>query len=443
MSRILLCTCICLLLPTVVRAGDFQQERLDNWHQWRGPEATGVAVRGNPPVRWDSKTNVQWKVSIPGRGSSTPIVWGDRVFVLTAIDTGRVADPKDIPQPDPKFSDDKKTRAPSTYHQFVVLCLDRQTGKLRWQQTAAERVPHEGHHETHSYAAFSPITDGKFLYVSFGSQGVYCYDFDGRLQWQRQLGRMETRYGWGEGSSPALHNDTLVVNFDHEGDSFIVALDTRTGATKWRAERQEPTSWSTPLIVERQDRTQVIVSATNRIRSYDLATGKVLWECGGQTINVIPSPVLADDLVICLSGYRGSVGLAIPLSAQGDITGKAAWQHMRGTPYVPSPLVVNGRVYFTQVNNALLSCLEARTGRVIFERERLPGLTSLYSSPVAARDRIYLVDREGTTLVLKQGDKVEVLATNVLGEGVDASPVVVGKQLLLRGEKHLYCFASE
>jgi len=425
--------------PLAARA----QERLDNWHQWRGPDATGFAAKGDPPLRWDQKTNVQWKTPIPGRGSSTPIVWGDQVFVLTAINTGRAANPKDIPPPDPKFANDKKTRPPTTYHQFVVLALDRQTGKVRWQQTAAERVPHEGHHETHSYAAFSPITDGKFLYVLFGSYGLFCYDLNGKLHWQKQLGRMETRYGWGEGTSPALHGDTLIVNWDHEGASFLLALDARTGTTKWQVDRDEVTSWATPLIVEHGGRTQVIVNATKRVRSYDLATGKVLWECGGQTVNVIPCPVVSDGLAICLSGYRGSAGFAIPLASQGDITGKAAWAYSKASPYVPSPLLAGGKLYFTQGNNALMSCLEARTGKVIFERERLPGLNSLYASPVGVRDRIYLPGRDGTVLVLKQGDKVEVLATNHLGEGVDASPAVVGKQLFLRGEKHVYCIAGE
>jgi outer membrane protein assembly factor BamB len=431
---------VCVVLwPTLGHAQDFPSARLDNWHQWRGPDANGFAPKGDPPIQWDEKTNIKWKTPLPGRGSSTPIVWGDQVFVLTAVDTGRQAEAKDIPPPDPKFAKDKKTRPPTTYHQFVVLCIDRQTGKVRWQQVAAEAVPHEGHHETHSYAAFSPTTDGKYLYVSFGSQGVFCYDLAGKLQWQQKLGRMETRYGWGEASSPVIHGDTLLVNWDHEGQSFIAALDARTGKPKWQFPRDEPTSWSTPLVVEQQGRTQVIVSATNRVRSYDLATGKVLWECGGQTVNVIPSPVRSDGLVICMSGYRGAAAHAIPLDSTGDVTGKSTWQHPRGTPYVPSPLLAGGRLYFTQGNTGQFTCLEARTGKVIIDRERLPGLTSLYGSPVGAAGRIYIVGRDGAAVVLKQGDKVDVLATNRLDDAIDASPAVVGKQLFLRGAKYLYC----
>jgi outer membrane protein assembly factor BamB len=439
-----LVTCTVLLIclvPAPSWAQDFNRDRLDNWHQWRGPEATGVAPRGEPPVQWGEKTNVKWKTPLPGRGSSTPIVWGDQVFVLTASDTGRQADPKDIAKPDPRF--ESKTRPPTTIHQYVVTSIDRQTGKVRWQQVAVEQVPHQGHHETHSYAAFSPTTDGKHLYVSFGSRGLFCYDLAGKLQWKTDPGDMHTRFGWGEASSPVIAGDTLIVNWDHEGQSFILALAARTGKVRWKMDRTEPTSWSTPLVVEHQGKTQVIVNATNRVRSYDLATGKVLWECGGQTVNVIPSPVSADGMVYCLSGYRGGAGLAIPLDSQGDVTGKSVWRIERGTPYVPSPVLSAGRLWFTQGNLGLLTCMEAATGKPIIDRERLPGLASLYASPVAAAGRIYFVGRDGTALVLKQADKLEVLATSRLDDAIDASPAVVGKQLFLRGAKHLYCIEGK
>ncbi len=443
MTRIILLTLAVAWTGVTLRAQDGRDPRLNNWHQWRGPEATGMSPNGDPPLRWDAKTNVKWKTAIPGRGASTPIVWGDQVFLLTAIDTGRAADPRDIPKPDPQS--DAKTKPPTTYHQFVVLAIDRRSGKIRWQQTAAEKVPHEGHHPTHSYAAASPMTDGQFLYVSFGSQGIYCYDLDGKQRWSRDLGRMRTCYGWGEGISPVVHGDALIVNWDQESGSYIVCLDARTGQTRWKAERDEPTSWATPLIVEHKGRTQVIVSATKRVRSYDLATGKVIWECGGQTLNVIPSPVCNQDTVFCMSGYRGAAAVAIPLDATGDLTDsqKVRWRYDRGTPYVPSPLLAGDRLYFTALNNALLTCLDAKTGKPLIDRERLPGQTSFYASPVGAKDRLYLVDRDGTTLVIKRGDQLEVLATNPLGEPVDASPAIVGKQLFLRGEKHLFCIEAD
>jgi outer membrane protein assembly factor BamB len=426
------------VLPAA-RAGDVPAEWLDNWPQWRGPLANGTAPKGDPPVRWDEQTHVKWKTPIPGKGSSTPIVWGDRVFVLTALDTARPAAPEDLPKADGRF--EKKTNAPTTYYQFLVLCLDRRTGKVLWQKTATEQVPHEGHHPTHSYAAGSPTTDGKSLYVSFGSRGLYCYDLDGNLKWQRDFGKLNSRLGWGEAVTPTLHGDTLVVPWDQEADSCITALDARTGKTLWKTPRDEPSTWTTSLITEYMGRTQVITNGTNRARSYDLATGKEIWQCGGQTVNPIPSAVRFGDTVVCMSGYKGSTALAISLDATGDVTqsDRVVWRHGRGTPYVPSPLLAGNRLYFTDVNDARLTCLDARTGKPILDKVRLPGLSSLYASPVCAAGRIYLPDRDGTTLVLKDGDKLEVLATNRLGETIDASPAVVGKQLFLRGEKHLFC----
>ena len=425
------------LFSAGARAAD--PEPLDNWPQWRGPLATGAAPRGEPPVRWDAKTNVKWKAALPGEGSSTPIVWGDQVFVLAATDTKRPAAPGDLPKPDPRFT--TRTEPPKTYYRFEVLSFDRRTGQIRWRHTATEKVPHEGHHPTHTYAAASPTTDGRRLYVSFGSRGLYCFDLAGQLKWKRDLGLMHTRLGWGEGISPVVHGDIVVMNWDHEGGSFLIALDAHTGQTRWKVGRDEVSSWATPLVIEYRGRTQVVVSATNRVRSYDLATGKVLWECGGQTVNVIPSPVPGGDFVVCKSGYRGSAACAIPLASCGDVTGtdKLRWSYGRGTPYVPSPLLYGDRLYFTQANSGVLTCLDVQTGKPVIDRQRLPGVDTLYASPVGAAGRIYFTGRDGTTVVLKQGDKVEVLATNRLGEGVDASPAIVGKQLFLRGKEHLYC----
>lgn len=429
-----------LLLAVPVQAAD--PDPLDNWPQWRGPLATGAAPRGNPPVKWNAKTNVKWKVALPGRGASTPIVWGDQVFVLTAVDTGREAAPADIPKPNPRFT--KRTKPPITYYQFLVLALDRTTGDVRWKQVATEQVPHEGHHDTHTYAAGSPTTDGRRLYVSFGSRGVYCYDLAGKPLWKRDLGRMQTRLGWGEGTSPVVHGDTVVLTWDQEADSFIIALDARTGRTRWKVDRDEPTSWATPVIVEYKGRTQVVVNGKNRVRSYDLKDGSLIWQCGGQTLNAIPSPVARDGVVYCMTGYKGAMAAAIPLDASGDLTDsdKVRWRYTRGTPYVPSPLLVGDRLYFTLRNEPILTCLDVRTGKPVIADERLPGLIDLYASPVAAAGRIYFTGRNGTTLVLEQGDKLKVLAVNRLDDPIDASPTVAGKQLFLRGEKYLYCLEA-
>jgi outer membrane protein assembly factor BamB len=441
MIKITLLTVVMGLPVAGAVADDVAQDPLHNWPKWRGPLACGVAPCGNPPIRWDEKTNVAWKAAIPGLGSATPIVWGDRVFVLTAVKTDRIADAEALPKPDPRYS--KRTQPPKNYFQFIVLCLDRKSGKTIWRQIATEQVPHEGHHDSHSYAASSPTTDGRFVYVSFGSRGLFCYDLNGKLVWQRDLGLMQTRLGWGEGISPVIHGDTLIMNWDHEAGSFIVALDARTGQTKWKVDRDEPTSWSTPLIVPHQGRTQVIVSATKKVRSYDLANGNLIWECGGQSTNVISCPVLAGDIVVCMSGYTKKIACAIPLDSVGDVTDKVAWRYEKGTPYVPSPLLYGDRLYFTQINTAVLTCLDAKSGKPVFEQHRLPALTNLYGSPSGAAGRIYINGRDGTTLVLKHGDQLEVLATNRLDDPIDASPVIVGRQLFLRGHEFLYCLEEK
>jgi outer membrane protein assembly factor BamB len=431
-----------MVLAATVSGGDPRREQLHNWHHWRGPLANGTAPTADPPVTWDEKTNIKWKAPLPGRGSATPIIWGDQVFVVTAIRTDRTAAAADLPHTDPRF--EKKTKAPANYYRFEVLSFDRRTGRLRWQRTATEQVPHEGHHRSHSYAAGSPTTDGKSLYVSFGSFGIYCYDLDGNLRWQRDLGRLNTRLGWGEAVTPVIHGDALLLNWDQEVDSALICLDAANGKTRWRTERDEKTSWNTPLVVEHGGRYQVVVNGTNRVRGYDLEAGKELWQCGGMTINAIPSIVAGKGVVYCMSGYSGAATRAVRLDATGDVTDgdKVLWRHDRGTPYVPSPLLMGDRLYFTQGNDAYLTALDVKTGEPILDRVRLGGVGSFYASPLGAAGRIYLVDRAGTTLVLQQGDKLTVLARNELGDGVDASPVAVGKQLFLRGEKYLYCIEA-
>lgn len=420
-------------------AGDFDNEKAANWHQWRGPDATGVAPAGDPPLEWSEVQNVKWKFGIPGHGKSTPIIWGDKVFLITAVDTGEVVEGTTpaADQPDRPFG----IKFPTTRFRFVVICLNRDTGQVIWERTAVEELPHEGHHGDNSHASASPTTDGQSLYVSFGSRGVYCYSLDGEPRWQRKLDNVSTRLSFGEASSPVIHGDTLVLNRDNETKSQLLALDARTGEIRWSADRDEISAWATPLIVEANGSTQVITSATNRVRSYDLASGEVLWECGGQVSNVTPSPVRFEDQVICMSGYKGSSALSMPLAAQGDITDteRVAWSYERDTPYVPSPLLYGDLLFFNKSNSAIWTCLDAKSGKPLLEAARLPGLSNIYASPVGAADRIYVCGRDGTTLVLKKSPTIEVLATNKLDDPIDASPAISGKQLFLRGQKHLYC----
>lgn len=443
MVRILLASLLLCSAPALGPTESADALRDKNWHQWRGPSASGVAPFGDPPVTWSPTSHIRWRVEIPGAGTATPIVWEDNVFILTAVETTRtLSPPPTFPAPPPGSP---QTTPPIAYYQFLVICLDRSTGQVRWQQVASEVVPHEGHHRDHGYASASPTTDGRHLYVSFGSRGIYCYDFSGNLQWKRDLGRMHTRYGYGEGTSPVVHGDCLVVNWDHEEDSRTYVLDARTGATRWQTARDEVTSWATPLVVEHQGVVQVITNATKRTRSYDLANGQLLWECGGQTVNAIPSPVAARDVVFCMSGFRGNAARALPLNARGDLTDsdRIVWRYDRDTPYVPSPLLYGDLLYFTKSNNAILSCLDARTGKAHVAAERLPGLSNIYASPVGAADRVYITGRDGTTLVIKDAPQLEVLATNRLDEPVDASPAIVDRQILVRGTRHLYCIEGE
>lgn len=431
----------CLITPVI--AVEPTEAQLQNWHHWRGPHASGYASLGHPPVEWSDTENVAWKVDLPGNGSTTPIIWGDQLFVMTSIDTGRV-DPS-LPKPEDQPERPFGITYPNTYYEFVVMSLNRHTGAELWRKTAAVKIPHEGHHGDNNYASASPTTDGKRLYCWFGSQGLYCYDLSGELLWSKDLGPVETRRSFGEGTSPVIYKDRLVINRDHEGDSYLLVLNAENGEEVWRRERNELSTWNTPLVVEAAGKVQIIVNATNRARSYDLENGELVWECGGQVSNVIPSAVTDGVNVICMSGYRGSFAAAIPLESKGDLTGtdKVAWTLSQGTPYVPSPALADGFLYFTQSNNAILTCVDVATGQQLIERTRLPGLRAVYASPVIADGRVYITGRDGETIVLKQGATFDVLAVNRLSDAIDASPAIVGESLYLRGRKTLFCIRSQ
>lgn len=472
-GRVAICFALYLIWPSGPAAA---QNAVDAfWPQWRGPRANGVAPQGNPPTQWSESQNVKWKVKLPGSGSGTPVIWGDRIFLQTAIPTGKKvvppAEPKQsaglvLPQaagqirlaaePPPGEGGPRRrpggggpgggrAEKPTEFQRFVILALDRRTGATLWERTVKEEVPHEGHHRDHGFASHSPVTDGRSVFAWFGSRGLHCFTVGGELKWQKDLGRFRTINSFGEGNSIALHGDTLVINCDHEGEDFVVALDANTGKELWRNPRDEKTTWSTPLVVEHAGSAQVVVSASQRIRSYDLRSGKQLWECGGMTANVIPTPVSDFGLLYAISGFRGSALLAIKLGRTGDLTDSdaIAWRHGKSTPYVPSPLLYDGRLYFLAGNNPILSCLDAKTGEAVFSEVRLEGPSGFYASPVAAEGRIYLAGRNGVSLVLKQGTQVEVLATNKMDERFDASPAIVGKELFLRGHEFLYCVAEK
>jgi len=436
---LLLAVAVCVLQSLTAAAGGPQDAR-DHWPQWRGPLGTGVSPRGDPPVEWSEQKNVRWKKPIPGKGHSTPVIWGDRVFLTTAIAHGEA---KATTGHQSHGAHDNVP--PSRSHRFVVLAIDRRDGALLWETTVREERPHEATHVTGSWASNSAVTDGEHVFAFFGSRGVYCLDMDGELVWKKDLGDMQIRHAHGEGSSPALYGDTLIVNWDHQGDSFVVALDKRTGKQRWKVARDEITSWSTPLVVVHAGRPQVVISATKRVRAYDLATGELIWSCGGLSRNVVASPVASDGLVFVANSYDWQAMLAIRLAkAKGDITGTEAvvWTRDRDTPYVPSPVLDGDQLCFIKHNQAFLTCVDAKTGDTKMGPNRLPGVHSVFASPVAADGRLYVAGRNGATAVVNVGEGHELLALNRLDDSFSASPAIVGGDIFLRGERFLYCIGE-
>ncbi len=400
----------------------------DNWAHWRGPTGNGAALNATPPTQWSSTRNVKWKVALPGRGSSSPVVWDDQIFVTTAVPaagSGSGALPN---------------------LEFQLLCFDRNNGKVLWTKTACVAIPHQETHSTNGFASASPCTDGEHVYAHFGSRGLFCYSMSGDLKWKREdFGKMSTRNSFGEGSSPTLEGNMILVPWDHEGPSALYAIDKLTGKTIWKTDRDEPTCWATPLVVEHDGKKQVVMNGQTCARSYDLATGKELWRCGGQTERPCASPVAEKDLVFVGSGHRGSFMGAFQLTGSGDIQGtkSVAWSLDRDTPDIASPVLSSGRIYFHKGKTGQLSCVDAATGKPFYMASRIPGLDSIYASPVAAGGYVFLTARSGTTVVIKDAETLSIVATNELDETVDATPAPVDNQLIVRGEKHLFCIAAE
>ncbi|MCA8983531.1 MAG: PQQ-binding-like beta-propeller repeat protein [Planctomycetaceae bacterium] len=396
----------------------------DNWPHWRGESGNGVSTTATPLTEWSDTKNVKWKVVLPGLGSSTPIVWQDRVYVTCG---------KSLEEGSPELP----------RMRFLVSCYDRNSGALVWEQTAIEARPHEQTHQTNGFASASPCTDGKQIYVSFGSRGIYCYSMEGELKWKKSLGQMQTRNMFGEGSSPTLAGDKLIVPWDHEGQSYLYALDKQTGDILWQTSRDEPTCWATPLVIEHKGRRQIIMNGQNYARAYDLQTGTELWRCGGQTQRPVASPVHAEGIVYIGSGFRGSfLGAFLP-DGTGDIAGttNVLWTKQKDTPDIASLLLSQDRLYYYKEKTGLLTCVNATTGEPYYATQRI-GLSSIYASPIAAGGHVYLTDRDGTTVVIEDAPELKIVATNSVGETVDATPVPVDKQLFIRGQKHLFCIAK-
>ena len=414
-----------------------------NWPAWRGPLANGVSPHADPPLKWSESSNVRWKLPLPGKGHSTPIVFADKVFVTAAVPVGEALPPVHDNAPGVHDS------VPVTHrHQFVLYAINRADGKIAWQAKAREEFPHEGGHTTGSLASNSPVTDGNLVYAMFGSRGLYAYDFNGKLIWQKDLGRMHTLHSHGEGSSPVISGDDLIVVWDHEaaGESYFYTFNKKTGEQRLKIARDEKTAWATPIVVEHQGVKQVVTSATKRIRSYNLKTGELIWEAGGLSQNVVSSPVAAFGMVFAGSSYDRQSMFGIRLDgAKGDITGTSnvAWQLSRSTPYVSSPLLYDDTLYFIRHNQNILSRMEPVSGKFRGEAIRLEGIRDfIFASPIGASGRIYIPARDGVTVVLSHDRTNVQLASNKLDDAFSASPAAVGKELYLRGEKFLYCIAE-
>src|SRR5688500_9929837 len=432
---------LCLCSAAALAA---QKPAAESWPHWRGASHTGVAT-GEPPVAWSDTSNVKWKVEIPGRGYSTPVAWGNRIFLTTAIPSGKK--PAEAPAPDAGGRGGGRGGAgggsgAGEEHRFEVLALDRATGKVLWQKTAVTATPHEGyHHQYGSFASNAPATDGQRVYAFFGSRGLYVYDLNGKLLWQKDLGlRMTMHLAFGEGTGTVVHDGRIYLQFDHKGEGFVVALKAADGKELWRAPRMENSSWSTPLVVEHAGAKQLVVSADTKVKAYDVETGKVVWEVAGIGMNPIPQPVQFRDTVILMSGYRNPKLFAVRLGRTGDLTGTDAvvWETTRGTSYTASPSLHDGRLYIIS-DNGMLYVFDAATGTPHYLQQRLPKPYNFKASALVVNDRVYLATEEGDVVVVKTGNQFEVLATNTLtDQSFIASPIAVGNDLYLRSRTHLF-----
>ena len=412
-----------------------------HWPQFRGP-AQGVSTEKGLPDEWSATQNVAWKTAIPGRGHSSPVVWGDRIFLTTAVEgeavpgakgVKHVIEGEDFVHPQGVSGDRKQT--------LKVLSVDARDGKILWERTAHEGLPYDTRHQRGSFASQTPVTDGKLVYTYFGSEGlVFAYDFAGNQKWKAALGGIAT-LGVGVGTSPVLYKDVVIFQCDEDnGDkSFITALDKKTGKEVWRVARKVQVSWATPILVQAAGRDELVTSGTEWVIAYAPATGKELWRAKGLESNAVPSPVAVGDVVVLSAGYPTKVAMAIRAGGSGDVTGtpRVLWKHDKGTAYVPSPIAYEGLVYLIS-DKGILTCVDAKTGEIRYEGGRVPVPASVMASPVAYEGKILISSMEGDTFVIKAGPVHEVLKTNTLGEPIAASPAIVPGRIYIRGQEHLY-----
>lgn len=386
------------------------------WPRWRGPSGQGLAMDGGYSDRWSETENVLWRTPVPGRGHSSPIVWGDRIFLTTAYENGRVA----------------------------VLAFRRSDGQLLWESVGPDRTP-EHRHQKNSHASPTATTDGQRVYASFGNKGVLAVDFEGKTAWHRSLGTFDNYHG--TAGSPLLYKDRLIVFQDHaggtSGNSFVAALDVKTGATRWRTDRRATVGWSTPVAIQAGDHDEIIVSSQQRVHAYDPDTGRELWSCGGNLFEVIPTPVVGNGLVFCSSGRAGPT-LAIRPGGLGDVTEtRVQWRSQRGSPFVPSPLLLDGRLYLVNDMTSVATALDATTGELVWQgRLGLATREGFSASPVAADGKIFFTNDEGETFVLRAGATFELLHVNRLNARVLASPALAQGRWYFRTDRELIAIGT-
>ena len=416
----------------------------ENWPLWRGPGSQGISAETALPSVWTPGRNVAWKVAVPGRGHSAPVVWNDRVFLTTAIEGEVVPDAKAVEHIDAgkPFLHPDSIGADRT-HTYKVLAYDGRTGKLIWERTAWEGVPFDNRHRRGSYASPSVATDGTLVFAYFGSEGVYAYDVSGKPVWHASVGKVKT-LGLGAASSPVIHRDLVILQCDDDDgtDSAIVALDAGTGRERWRTKRPVQVSWSTPVLVQAASRTELVTNGSEWIIAYDPATGRELWRAKGVESNAIHTPVVGDGVVIVTAGFPAKKTIAIRPGGSGDITGTAhvLWTYAKGTAYVVSPILYEGLLYLTN-DRGVITALDAKDGEVLYEGGRVPVPASFMGSPVAAGGRILMTSEDGDTFVIRAGPEHEVIATNSVGEPVYTTLAISNGRIYIRGEKHLFAIS--
>jgi len=416
-----------------------------NWPQWRGPGGQGISPDRGLPIEWSKSANVRWTAPIEGRGHSSPVVWGDNLFLTTAVEGPVVPGAKPVVHMENGEVFVHPDSVGATHsHSFKVICLDAETGRVRWERVAYDGTVYDDRHRMSSYASPTPATDGRHVYVYLGSEGLYCYDFAGNLVWKKDLGGVAT-FGMGVGTSPVLYRSLVILQVDENtGErSFITALDKMTGDEVWRVSREVQASWSTPLLIESGGRNELVTNGNEAIISYDPGNGEELWRVKGVESNAIHTPVTGHGMVFVTAGYPRKITKAIKLGGSGDLTGTAnvVWEYEKGTAYVPSNLLYGDYLYLVS-DKGILTGIDALSGKIVYEGGRVPVPSMFKASPIGFQGHILLASEDGDVFVVRGGPVHEVLAVNSIDEPIWASPAIADGKIFIRGEKHLYCIEA-